>query len=144
MLTDIVARTALPQSIPTRSRSAVNIATTPGKVIHETAALPADPLHARRPKEGASSVPLLIFPPWINRFYILDLNPAKSFVAGRSNRACRSSSSRGNRPTASPSVTMDDYVLAGSVDAIDTVRAAARRAERSTRSAIASRAPRSR
>jgi polyhydroxyalkanoate synthase len=26
-------------------------------------------------------VPLLIFPPWINRFYILDLNPKKSFVS---------------------------------------------------------------
>ena len=26
------------------------------------------------------AVPLVIFPPWINRFYILDLNPKKSFV----------------------------------------------------------------
>ena len=26
------------------------------------------------------ATPLVIFPPWINRFYILDLNPAKSFV----------------------------------------------------------------
>src|SRR5690606_12326913 len=26
------------------------------------------------------ATPLLIFPPWINRFYILDLNPKKSFV----------------------------------------------------------------
>ena len=24
--------------------------------------------------------PLIIFPPWINRFYILDLNPKKSFI----------------------------------------------------------------
>ena len=26
------------------------------------------------------ATPLVIFPPWINRFYILDLNPKKSFV----------------------------------------------------------------
>ena len=26
------------------------------------------------------AVPLIIFPPWINRFYILDLNPKKSFI----------------------------------------------------------------
>jgi polyhydroxyalkanoate synthase subunit PhaC len=25
-------------------------------------------------------VPLVIFPPWINRFYILDLTPKKSFI----------------------------------------------------------------
>ena len=55
-----------------------NIAMTPGKVIHE------DPLfqliqYAPSTKEVAR-IPLLIFPPWINRFYILDLTAKKSFV----------------------------------------------------------------
>src|SRR5690606_19513134 len=30
--------------------------------------------------QAVLGVPLVIFPPWINRFYILDLNPQKSFV----------------------------------------------------------------
>ena len=30
--------------------------------------------------EKVGAVPLLIFPPWINRFYILDLGEQKSFV----------------------------------------------------------------
>ncbi len=55
-----------------------NIANTPGKVVHET---PLYQLIQYSPvTEKVLAVPLIIFPPWINRFYILDLNPAKSFV----------------------------------------------------------------
>jgi len=55
-----------------------NIAYTPGKVIHET---PIFQLIQYTPAtEKVLEVPLVIFPPWINRFYILDLNEKKSFV----------------------------------------------------------------
>ncbi|MBB3862257.1 polyhydroxyalkanoate synthase [Novosphingobium hassiacum] len=55
-----------------------NIAVTPGKVIHET---PLFQLIQYTPTtDEVFSTPLLIFPPWINRFYILDLNPQKSFI----------------------------------------------------------------
>ena len=55
-----------------------NIACTPGQVIHET-----DLYQLIQYSPATSEVletPLVIFPPWINRFYILDLNPKKSFV----------------------------------------------------------------
>lgn len=55
-----------------------NVAATPGKVIYET-----DLFQIIQYSPTTSEVmktPLLIFPPWINRFYILDLNPKKSFV----------------------------------------------------------------
>lgn len=55
-----------------------NIALTPGKVVHET---PLFQLIQYSPTTAeVLETPLVIFPPWINRFYILDLNPQKSFI----------------------------------------------------------------
>jgi polyhydroxyalkanoate synthase len=55
-----------------------NVAATPGKVIYETELFQLIQYTPSTPE--VLEVPLLIFPPWINRFYILDLNPKKSFV----------------------------------------------------------------
>lgn len=55
-----------------------NIATTPGKVIYETPLFQL--IHYTPTTKKVLKAPLVIFPPWINRFYILDLNPQKSFV----------------------------------------------------------------
>jgi poly[(R)-3-hydroxyalkanoate] polymerase subunit PhaC len=55
-----------------------NIATTPGKVIYQNELIqllqyaPATKTVKRRP--------LLIIPPWINKYYILDLRPRNSFI----------------------------------------------------------------
>lgn len=55
-----------------------NIAVTPGKVVFET---PLYQLIQYTPTtDKVLKTPLVIFPPWINRFYILDLNARKSFV----------------------------------------------------------------
>jgi len=55
-----------------------NIAMTPGKVVfrNDTFELIQYSPIVKRTYE----IPLLIVPPWINKFYILDLNPKKSFV----------------------------------------------------------------
>jgi len=98
-----------------------NIATTPGKVIHET------PLYQLIQYEPATKqvygTPLVIFPPWINRFYILDLNPAKSFVKWAVDQGLTVFMVSWKSADASMAeLTLDDYVLRGQVDAIDTVR----------------------
>ncbi len=54
------------------------IASTPGKVVFETELFQL--IQYSPTTEKVLEVPLVIFPPWINRFYILDLNPKKSFV----------------------------------------------------------------
>jgi len=55
-----------------------NIAMTPGKVVfrNETFEL----IQYAPSQAETHEIPLVIFPPWINKFYILDLNPKKSFV----------------------------------------------------------------
>ena len=55
-----------------------NVAATPGKVIYESELFQL--IQYTPVTDEVIGVPLLIFPPWINRFYILDLNPKKSFV----------------------------------------------------------------
>ena len=55
-----------------------NLATTPGKVIYETKLFQL--IQYAPATDEVLETPLVIFPPWINRFYILDLTPEKSFV----------------------------------------------------------------
>jgi polyhydroxyalkanoate synthase len=55
-----------------------NLATTPGKVVARSAL--AEIIQYEPKTKKVLKRPLLICPPWINKFYILDLNPQKSFV----------------------------------------------------------------
>lgn len=55
-----------------------NLATTPGKVVFRNRLL--EVLHYAPTTTKVHAVPLVIVTPWINKFYILDLNPKKSLI----------------------------------------------------------------
>jgi polyhydroxyalkanoate synthase len=55
-----------------------NLALTPGKVIFENELMQL--IQYAPSTATVLKRPLLIVPPWINKFYILDLNPEKSFI----------------------------------------------------------------
>ncbi len=97
-----------------------NIATTPGKVIEQT---PLYQLIQYAPAtDQVLETPVIIFPPWINRFYILDLNPKKSFIKWAVDQGLTMFMvSWKSADESMAETTMDDYVLA-QIDAIDTVR----------------------
>ena len=66
------------QSDPSNMEVGVNMATTPGKVIFQNDLMQL--IQYAPTTESVLRTPLLIVPPWINKFYILDLKPDKSFI----------------------------------------------------------------
>jgi len=98
-----------------------NLATTPGKVVKQT---PLYQLIQYTPTtEQVLKTPVVVFPPWINRFYILDLTPEKSFVKWCVDQGITLFMvSWKSADESIADTTLDDYVLKGQIDAIDTIR----------------------
>ena len=119
MLKDL-GKGQLTHTDPTAFEVGRNIATTPGKVIRQT---PLYQLIQYGPAtDQVFETPLIIFPPWINRYYILDLNPKKSFIrwaVGQGLTVFVVSWKSADESLAD--IGLDDYVLAQR-DAIDAVR----------------------
>ncbi len=99
-----------------------NLAMTPGKVVKRT---PLYELIQYTPTtKKVLAVPLVVFPPWINRFYILDLTAEKSFIKWAVDQGLTVFVVSWKSADASmKDIVWDDYVEAGQIDAIDTVRA---------------------
>ena len=105
---------------PTAFKLGENIAATKGKVVHQT---PLYQLIQYDPTtEDVLETPLIIFPPWINRFYILDLTAEKSFI-----KYCVDHGitvfivSWKSADSTMKDIVWDDYIAA-QIDAIDTAR----------------------
>jgi polyhydroxyalkanoate synthase len=120
LITDL-KRGQLTHTDPNAFTLGENLAATPGKVVHET---PLYQLVQYSPStEEVYAVPLAIFPPWINRFYILDLTPEKSFIKWAVDQGLTvfvvswksADESLGD-------IVWDDYIRA-QIDAIDHIRA---------------------
>jgi polyhydroxyalkanoate synthase len=120
MLSDL-AKGQLTHTDPDAFTLGENIATTPGKIVKET---PLYQLIQYEPvTKNVFATPLIIFPPWINRFYILDLNPKKSFVRWAVEQGITVFMvSWKSADESMADIVQDDYIIDGQIDAIDTVR----------------------
>ena len=97
-----------------------NLAMTPGKVIHETRLFQL--IHYAPTTAKVLETPLVVFPPWINRFYILDLTPEKSFVRWTVEQGVSLFMvSWKSADESLADVTLDDYVAA-QIEAVDVIR----------------------
>ena len=100
-----------------------NVATTPGSVVFQNDIFQL--IQYNPTTEKVAKRPLLIFPPWINKFYILDLQPANSFIKwivdqGRTVFIV----SWVNPGPELKDKTFEDYIRDGMFEAIDAVEAA--------------------
>lgn len=114
-------RGQLTHTDPNAFRLGENLAATPGKVVHET---PMYQLVQYTPStQDVYAVPLVIFPPWINRFYILDLTPKKSFIKWAVDQGITVFVvSWKSADETMADVVWDDYIRS-QIEAIDHVRA---------------------
>ncbi len=108
-----------------------NVATTPGAVVFENRLFQL--IHYRPIAKAVHQRPLLMIPPCINKFYILDLQPENSLV--------RYALEQGNNvflvSWANPSealadVTWDDYIEQGAIKAIEVVQEISRQPQINT------------
>jgi len=97
-----------------------NLAATPGQVVFRNDLME---LIQYAPQTGqVRGVPLLASPPWINKYYVMDLSPGRSFIewAVQHRRTVFAISYRNPGPSMS-GVTLDDYLIHGPRTALDVI-----------------------
>ncbi len=100
-----------------------NIAVTPGKVVFQNELMQL--LQYTPTTETVHKRPLLIMPPWINKFYILDLREKNSFIkwaVGQGHTVFVVSWVNPDETLATRS--FDDYMVQGPLAALDAIEAA--------------------
>ena len=113
MLTDLATNDGWPSQVDRRPFTVgENTACTPGKVVYRNELF--ELLQYEPQTEQVHEIPLLFCPPWINKYYIMDLAPERSLVewAVRHGHTCFAISYR-NPDASMRDVTFDDYLLDG-------------------------------
>lgn len=105
-----------------------NIATTPGKVVFQNELMQL--LQYTPTTEEVYQRPLLIVPPWINKYYILDLRPKNSFIKWAVDQGHTVFVISWINPDSSyADKSFEDYMLAGPIAALDAITAATTQTE---------------
>jgi polyhydroxyalkanoate synthase len=98
-----------------------NLAITPGAVIYENELIQL--IQYTPSTKEVSEIPLLIIPPWINKYYILDLQPENSFVKFMVEKGFTVFIISWKNPSPGMGyLTFDDYVDKGALTAIKVAK----------------------
>ncbi len=100
-----------------------NIAVTPGQVIYQNELMQL--LQYEPTTETVAKRPLLILPPWINKYYILDLRPTNSYIkwaVGEGHTVFVASWVNPDETLAEK--TFEDYMVEGPLAALDAIEQA--------------------
>ncbi|MBB6379581.1 polyhydroxyalkanoate synthase [Pseudonocardia eucalypti] len=122
LLRDVLTNNGEPRQVtPGRFQVGRDLAVTPGKVVYRNRLI--ELIQYAPATETVHRVPMLFSPPWINKYYILDLAPGKSLVewAVRHGHTCFAISYR-NPDGGLRDVGMSDYLREGPLAALEVIR----------------------
>lgn len=99
----------------------VNMAATPGQVVYRSELI--ELIQYEPQGKQVHSVPLLFCPPWINKYYVMDLAPDKSLIewAVQHGHTCFAISYR-NPDGSMRDLGFEDYLKQGPLDAVRIIR----------------------
>ena len=98
-----------------------NLATTEGAVVYRGKLL--EVIHYQSNTPTVHKVPMVLVSPWINKYYVLDLNPQKSIIKYLVDQGFSVFVTSWKNPDASMSdVAMDDYLTDGVAKIIEVAR----------------------
>ncbi len=121
-LDDLANNNGRPRQVDTSPfEKGKNIAATPGKVVFRNRLM--ELIQYEPQTDEVYEIPLLCSPPWINKYYIMDLAPDRSFIewAVKHGHTVFAISYR-NPDESMRDIRLDDYQISGPRTAIDVIR----------------------
>jgi polyhydroxyalkanoate synthase subunit PhaC len=118
---DVLHNNGRPRQVDTRPfRVGKNLAATPGKIVFKNDLM--ELIQYAPQTDKVRAIPVLASPPWINKYYVMDLAPGRSFLewAVQHERTVFAISYR-NPDAAMGGTTLDDYLIHGPREAMDVI-----------------------
>jgi polyhydroxyalkanoate synthase len=122
MLDDVANHGGKPQQVDrSKLRVGQELAATPGKVVYRNRLMELIQYEAQT--DEVHAIPMLVSPPWINKYYIMDLAPGRSLLEWAVQHGHTVFVISYRDPDESMADTgLDDYLELGNLSALDVVR----------------------
>jgi len=122
MLSDVATNNGRPQQVDaTKLRVGQELAATPGKVVYRNRLM--ELIQFDPQTDEVHEIPILASPPWINKYYVMDLAPGRSFLewAVQHGHTVFVISYR-DADESMAATSMEDYLELGDLTALDVVQ----------------------